>query len=86
MPPTPRSAGACWLETWHGIGLVEHGLARQDRDLSLTRYRDRWEAAVFVTGREHAVVQGTGWQATPWEAAQQAAFRALQSRAPTGRA
>ena len=36
-------------DTWHGIGLIEHGLARQDRDLSLTR-RDRWGASVFVTG------------------------------------
>jgi hypothetical protein len=53
------------------------GLARQDRDLSLTRYRDRWGASVFVTGVEHLNVQGTGWQATPWEAVQQAAFQAL---------
>jgi hypothetical protein len=50
-----------WLDTWHGIGLIEHGLARQARDLSLTRYGDRWGATVFVTGKEHAVVQGTGW-------------------------
>jgi hypothetical protein len=27
-----------WLDSWHGIGLIERGLARQDRDLSLTRY------------------------------------------------
>ena len=59
------------------IGLIEQGLARQDRDLSLTRYRDRWEAAVFWTGKEHSVVQGTGWQAVPWAAVQQAGFRAL---------
>jgi hypothetical protein len=32
---------------------------------------------VFVTGMEHFIVQGSGWQATPWEAVQQAAFRAL---------
>ena len=41
MPPELRTLHA-WLDTWHGIGLVAHGLARQDRDLSLTRYRDRW--------------------------------------------
>ena len=57
--------------------LIAHGLARQDRDLSLTRYRDRWGASVFVTGREHSVVQGSGRQTTPWEAAQQAAFQTL---------
>ena len=66
-----------WLDTWHGIGLVEHGLARQARDLSLTRYRDRWGASVFVMGKEHSIVQGSGWQMTPWGAAQQAAFQAL---------
>ena len=66
-----------WLDTWHGIGLIAQGLARQDRDLSLTRYRDRWGASVFVTGMEHSIVQGSGWQITPWEAVQQAAFRAL---------
>ena len=61
----------------YGIGLIAHGLARQDRDLSLTRYRDPWGASVFVTGREHSIVQGSGWQATPWGAVQQAAFQAL---------
>jgi hypothetical protein len=76
MPPELRALHA-WLDTWHGIGLIARGLARQDRDLSLTRYRDRWGATVFVTGREHSIVQGTGWQPTPWEAVQQAAFQAL---------
>jgi hypothetical protein len=33
----------------HGIGLIEHGLARQDRDLELIRYGDRWGAAVYWT-------------------------------------
>jgi hypothetical protein len=49
--PSGLRALPAWLDTWHGIGLIEHGLARQDRDLSLTRYRDRWGASVFVTGR-----------------------------------
>ena len=67
-----------WLDTWHGMGLIEHGMARQACDLSLTRYRDHWGASVFVTGRrEHSIVQGSEWQATPWEAVQQAAFHAL---------
>jgi hypothetical protein len=32
---------------------------------------------VFVTGKERSIVQGSGWQATPWGAVQQAAFQAL---------
>ena len=81
LPPAVQPSGLralhVWLDTWHGIGLIAHGLARQDRDLSLTRYRDRWGATVFVTGMEHSIVQGSGWQATAWEAVQQAAFQAL---------
>jgi hypothetical protein len=76
MPPELRTLHA-WLDTWHGIGLIAHGLARQDRDLSLTRYRDRWGATVFVTGMEHSIVQVSGWQMTPWGAVQQATFQAL---------
>ena len=60
MPPGLRALHA-WLDTWHGIGLIAHGPARQDRDLSLTRYRDRWGASVFVTGVERSILQGTGW-------------------------
>jgi hypothetical protein len=36
MPPAATPSGLralpAWLDTWHGIGLIEHGLARQDRD------------------------------------------------------
>jgi hypothetical protein len=63
MPPAAQPSGLraldAWLDTWHGIGLIAHGLARQDRDLSLTRYRARWGVTVFVTGKEHAVVPGS---------------------------
>jgi hypothetical protein len=76
MPPELRALHD-WLDNWHGIGLIEYGMARQARDLSLTRYGDRWGATVFVTGKEHSIVQGTGWQMTRWGAVQQAAFRAL---------
>ena len=45
LPPAAQPSGLralhAWLDTWHGIGLITHGLARQDRDISLTRYRDR---------------------------------------------
>jgi hypothetical protein len=40
--PSGRRALHDSLDTWHGIGLVEHGLARQERDLELIRYGDRW--------------------------------------------
>src|SRR4029077_4084682 len=76
MPPDLRVLHGR-LDTWHGIGLIAHGLACQDRALSLTRDRDRWGASVFVSGREHSIVQGSGWQMTPWGAVQQAAFQAL---------
>jgi hypothetical protein len=56
MPSGLRALNA-WLDTWHGIGLIEHGMARQARDISLTRYRDRWGATVFVTGMEHSVLE-----------------------------
>jgi hypothetical protein len=81
VPPGGRSSGLHalrrWLDSRQGLGLVEHEPARQDRDLSLTRYRDHWGATVFVTGMEHSIVQGSGWHATPWGAVQQAAFQAL---------
>jgi hypothetical protein len=81
IPPAAMPSGLralhAWLDTWHGIGLIEQGLERQARDLTLTRYQDRWGAAVFVKGREHSITQGFGWQMTPWGAVQQAAFQAL---------
>jgi hypothetical protein len=63
MPPELRTLHA-WLDSWHGIGLIAQGLARQDRDLSLTRYGARWGASVFVTGNTSSC-KGTGWQTTP---------------------
>jgi hypothetical protein len=81
VPPAARPLGLdalhARLDTWPGIGRIEHGMARHDRDLSLTRYRDRWEASVFVTAGSSSIVQGSGWQTTPWGAVQEAAFRAL---------
>ena len=81
MPSGLRALHA-WLDTWHGIGLIEQGLERQNRDLSMTRYGPFWEAAVYWTGHVHAPVQATGWQPTPWAAVQQAAFRALYKQGP----
>jgi hypothetical protein len=76
MPPELHALHA-WLDTWHGIGLTEHGLAREARDLSLTRYRAHWGGSVFVTGKERSNRAGIGWEATPWGAVQQASFQAL---------
>ena len=69
LPPASQPSGlralhVC-LDPWRGIGLIAHGPARQDRDLSLTRYRDRWGASVFVAGMKHSIVQGSGWQMKP---------------------
>ena len=81
LPPAAIPSGLralhAWLDTWHGIGLIEHGMARQARDLSLTRYGDRWGAAVFVTGKEHAD-NLIDQSATPW--AELASFRRAQPR------
>jgi len=46
---------------WHGIGLIERGVARQDRDLELIRSRDRWGAAIYWTGHVHPTAQAMGW-------------------------
>src|SRR6185369_1897791 len=67
LPPAAQPPGLralhVWLDTWHGIGMIAHGLARQDRDLSLMCYRARWGATVFVTGMEHSI--GQSWTPLP---------------------
>jgi hypothetical protein len=70
----------CWLDNWNGIGLIERGMARENFDLSLTRYADEgWRATFYVKGREHSATftTGDGWQRTPWAAVQRAAWEAL---------
>ena len=38
LPPAAQPAGLralhAWLDTWQGIGLIAHGLTRQDRSLA----------------------------------------------------
>jgi hypothetical protein len=55
VPPAAMPSGLRalhdWLDTWHGIGPIEHGMARQARDLSLTRYGDRIEHGRYGRGR-----------------------------------
>jgi hypothetical protein len=50
---------------------------RQGYDLQLTQYDDRgWRAMFYTTGLEHSPTSatGTGWERTPWHAAQRAAW------------
>jgi hypothetical protein len=64
VPPAVQPSGLralhAWLDTWDGIGLIEHGLARQERDLELIRYGDRRAAAIYWTGLVHPTAQATG--------------------------
>jgi hypothetical protein len=72
-----------WLNSWRGIGDVEHGMAHQGYDLQLTRYGERgWRATFYTTGMEHSPTSATGsaWERTPWHAVQGAARDALRHR------
>jgi len=80
--PSGLRALHIWLDSWHSIGLIERGLARQDRDLSLTGYGPFWGAVLYWPGHVHATAHGSGWQPTPWAAVQQAASRALHKDGP----
>jgi len=77
LPPAAMRALHASLDSWRGISLIERALERQGGDLSVKRYGDRWGATIAVKGKEHAIVQRSGGQATPWRAVQQATFQAL---------
>ena len=50
---------------------------RQGFDLQLTQYDERgWRATFYTTGMEHSPTSaaGTGWERTPWQATQRAAW------------
>jgi hypothetical protein len=54
--------------------------AREDFDLSLTRYADEgWRVTFYVKGPEHSATSAIGdaWARTPWTAVQWAAREAL---------
>src|SRR5215475_3187055 len=71
-----------YLDSWSGIGRIAVGMAHQGFDLQLTRYDERgWRATFYTTGMEHSPTSatGTGWERTPWHAAQRAAWEALKS-------
>ena len=70
-----------WLDSWHGIGQISVGMARQGYDLQLTRYDEQgWCATFYTSGMEHSITSATAsaWERTPWRAVQQAALSALR--------
>jgi len=82
MPSYDRALHALryWLDSWPGIGQVAVGMARQGYDLQLSRYDEKgWRATFHTTGMEHSPTSatGTGWERTPWQAVQSAAWEAL---------
>ena len=84
MPSYDRALHALrnWLDSWSGIGHVAVGMARQAYDLQLTRYDEKgWRATFYTTGMEHSPTSatGTGWERTPWQATQRAAWEALSN-------
>jgi hypothetical protein len=79
-PPPALVALRTWLGSWPGIGAVAAGMARQGYDLSLTRYAGQgWRATFFVAGTIHSATGavGSGWERTPWQAVQRAAWDTL---------
>ncbi len=73
-----------WFDSWSGIGVIKHSMARQGYDLQFTRYANEgWRATFFLKGREHSMTQATGsaWERTPWRAVQTAAWEALKKKA-----
>jgi len=44
-----------WLDSWKGIGLIEHGMSWQGYDLQLTRYDEQGWRATFLHERDGAL-------------------------------
>jgi hypothetical protein len=70
-----------WLDSWRGIGSMVVGMARHGYDLSLTSDRDEWRATFLH--RSHLTQSWIGqvltWCTTPWQAVQEAAWRAINA-------
>ena len=80
LPSYDRAVHALrsWLDSWKGIGLIEHGMSWQGYDLQLTRYAEQgWRATFYTSGIAHSVVKGSAWERTPWRAVQGAAWETL---------
>ncbi len=83
-PSYDALSGRCDSGSTHGpaSGRIAVGMAHQGYDLQLTRYDERgWRATFYTTGMEHSPTSatGTGWERTPWHAAQRAAWEALRT-------
>jgi len=70
-----------WLDSWAGIGHVAVGMHRQGYDLQLTQYDDRGKRDLLHDwdGAQPTSATGTGWERTPWQATQRAAWEVLKN-------
>jgi hypothetical protein len=58
--PELRLLHQCF-DTWRGIGEIVAGMARQEYDLELRRYKGRgWRATFFLSGFEHSLTADAG--------------------------
>jgi hypothetical protein len=80
-PAVASAALRTWLDSWSGIGHIAVGMHRQGFDLQLTQFDERgWRATFYTSGMEHSPTSatGTGWERTPWQPTQRAAWEALR--------
>jgi hypothetical protein len=81
---------ACTMGTAHVAELVVPASATSPLGMHRRapvgdQYYDReWRATFYTTGMEHSPTSatGTGWERTPWHAAQRAAWEALKESGP----
>ena len=88
QPPPVLEALHRWLDSWKGIGLIEHGMSWQGYDLQLTRYDEQgWRATFYMSGMEHSPTSATGsaWERTAWRAVQGAAWDTLSKAEESNR-
>jgi hypothetical protein len=82
MPPTTPRSTPCARGSTPGPASAasQSGWRARGYDLQLTRYDEKgWRATFYTTGMEHSPTSatGTGWERTPWQATQRAAWEAL---------
>jgi hypothetical protein len=83
-PPRTRALSAlhAWLDSWNGMGLIVVGMERQGYQFSLRKYGNGDGAWVAQFNRDVTTsADGFGSGATPWKAAQQAAWTAVKRAA-----
>src|SRR5437773_3844131 len=77
-----------WLDSWHGIGIIERGMLHRGNDIQFTRYDERgWRATFYMSGMEHSPTSATGtaWERTPRRAVQGAAWDTLSKAEESNR-